>query len=360
MARPVNQSDKLRLFCVATVPETHWYFLCGQLGYLQSKGFDVTLVASPGQKLKDCEQRDGVRCAEISIARKISPISDLISVCRLWYLLWREQPDMVQYSTPKAALLCSVAAALAGIRCRIFLARGSIATANRGWLSSANAWAEWLTARLSHEVICVSPSLRRFLREQRVLGENEGIVIENGMSNGIDYEKFAVSSDDGHEITKKRKQHTIGFVGRLNREKGIDDLAAVWAKIRDDFPSCRLLLVGGWDSEAVVAPQTRRMFESDPRVEVTGEMGDIRPALLRMSVLCFPSHREGFPNAPMEAAAAGIPVVAFDLNFATFCLLLSCFGSICGIAFDLKRSIISFVLAAFNSRSFFSTSLHAR
>lgn len=304
---------RLQLFLIATVAETHLRFLRGQVEYLQSIGFSVTLVASPGPQLDACRSGMGVRCVGIGMTRRMSPFSDLLSLIRLWWLLLWERPAIVQYSTPKAALLSSLAATLAGIRCRIFLVRGSVSAAERGWSTALNRWAEWLTVRLSAEVICVSPTLRAFLRNQGVLREKQGVVIENGMSNGVDTSYFKGPGLATCQTSGGRQPPIIGMVGRLNREKGIEDFAKAWKVIRQDCPQARVLLVGRWDSEAAVSPWVRRLFETDPRVEIVGEVDDVRPFLRRMTVFCFPSHREGFPNAPMEAAAMRVPVVAVDV-----------------------------------------------
>ena len=307
-----NTGQRCKLFLITTVAETHWYFLRGQVQYLQKQGIDVTLVSSPGKWLEACRTRDGVHCIPVTMTRRMNPLKDCLSLLRLWWLFLRERPDIVQYSTPKGALLGSVASTLAGIRCRIFLIRGSISGAQRGWSTVLNRSAEWLTVRLSREVICVSHSLRSFLRKEGVLKKNEGIVIENGMSNGINIDYFQQSGEGKGADSSLQKSKIVGFVGRLNREKGIEDFAKAWNTIREVCKESRALLVGRWDTEARVSPETRRALENDPRVEIVGHVEDIRPFLHRMNVLCFPSYREGFPNAPMEAAATGIPVVAFN------------------------------------------------
>lgn len=311
-SNPHGPGRPLQLFLIATVAETHWRFLQGQIAYLQSEGFRVTLVSSPGPQLEACRTRWGTRCVGIRMTRRINLLQDCLSCVRLWWLLLLERPAIVQYSTPKAALLSSVAATLAGIRCRIFLARGSVSGADRGWSSALNRWAEMLTAWLSAEVICVSPTLRSFLRDQGVLRENQGIVIENGMSNGIDLSHFQSIEVAGDQKGGEESLPTVGFVGRLNREKGIEDFAEAWSIIREACPRAQVLFVGRWDTEAAVSPKVRQSFETDPRVAIVGEVNDVRPFMRRMDVLCFPSHREGFPNAPMEAAALGVPVVAAD------------------------------------------------
>jgi glycosyltransferase involved in cell wall biosynthesis len=88
-------------------------------------------------------------------------------------------------------------------------------------------------------------------------------------------------------------------------------LFAAWKLLRDEFPSARLLLVGPWEEENAVSAVCRQGFLADPRVIVAGTQDDVAPFYQAMDVFVFPSHgTEGFPNAPMEAAAMALPVVA--------------------------------------------------
>jgi glycosyltransferase involved in cell wall biosynthesis len=102
-------------------------------------------------------------------------------------------------------------------------------------------------------------------------------------------------------------------VGRLAADKGIEDLARAWPAIRSAHPDARLLLVGNWEDTGSVSSQARESIESDPSVKVTGFVEDVVQFYEQMSVFVFPTHgSEGFPNAPMEAAASSLPVVATE------------------------------------------------
>ena len=217
-------------------------------------------------------------------------------------------------STPKAALLGSIAAKVAGVPVRVFLVRGLITENARGPKRILFRGLERLTARLCHEAICVAPSLLDFARAEGILGTRQGVVLGAGMSNGIDTSRFdpdAVSpavlpewgTPDGHPI--------IGFVGRLAADKGLGDLYEAWRSVRDDAPAARLLIVGPWEAEDPVPRTVREGLESDPRVLLVGRQADVAPFLKRMSMMVLPTHgTEGFPNAIMEASAMGLPVVA--------------------------------------------------
>src|SRR2546423_170644 len=98
----------------------------------------------------------------------------------------------------------------------------------------------------------------------------------------------------------------VGFVGRLARDKGIEQIARAWERIREEFHGTQLLLVGAWDAEGPIASRWRAALERDPRVHLPGRVDDVVPYYRRMSLLLFPSHgTEGFPHGPMEAAAVG-------------------------------------------------------
>lgn len=296
-----------KIIFVATVAETHLAFLRGQASALQKIGYKILLVSSPSKRLEKLCQVENFEYKPINIGRRINPLRDIFATIRLFFLFLWQKPDLVHLSTPKAAFIGSIAAFFSRVPNRFFLIRGSVTGADRGWSSTLNRWCEWLTVRLSNEVLVVSPSLLDFLRNQRVLKKYEGRVISNGMSNGIDSQRFKPAYSVSHEF--RCSDSIIGFVGRLNKEKGIEELAQAWTNLREKFPETRLLLVGPWDTEAEINEDLRKQLESDPRVEITGRVDDVRPFYERMRVLCFPSHREGFPNVVMEAAAMGVPVV---------------------------------------------------
>lgn len=126
---------------------------------------------------------------------------------------------------------------------------------------------------------------------------------------GIDLDRFATADRGG----RPRESPTVVMLGRLLYRKGIPEFVEVAGRIRERWPAARFLLAGEEDPghpDAVTADWLRRQ----KAVEYLGRLEDVGPLLARADLLLFPSYyREGVPRAIMEAAATGLPTVAFDV-----------------------------------------------
>jgi glycosyltransferase involved in cell wall biosynthesis len=314
---------RVRLAYVTTIPLTQWTFLRGQNHFMAERGFELHAITSPGPDLERLAGRDPVVTHPVSISRgSISPVRDLLSLLRLVAVLRRVRPHILHVSTPKAALLGSVAGWLTRVPVRMFVFRGSATEGATGLPRRLFRALERLTVRLCHQTICVAPSLRAFARSAGILRPGEGVVLASGMSNGIDLARF-----DPHCRTRDSAEHTlagvipagwlegdgrvVGYLGRVTFDKGVEELAAAWRIVREAFPTARLLVVGPWEECSSVDTAARAALEHDPRVAITGPVEDTAACYRLMDLFVYPSHgTEGFPNAPVEAAAMELPVVA--------------------------------------------------
>ena len=316
----LTTTEKIKLLYVTTLPDTQWAFLSGQNNFMTDAGFELHSITSPSHVLERLVKRDNMMAHPVKIVRSRPSLRDLVSTWQIYKVLKKVKPHIVHVSTPKAAMLGSIAARLAGVPIRIFFIRG-LHTENRTGVSRVVfRFAEKMTSNLCNSRICVSNSLLQFARSEGILGTSRGKVIACGMSNGIDTNRFNPAKvNKNREVSQLRESlgipegvSVIGFVGRLVKDKGIHELARCWKAIREKHTNTHLVLVGDWwDGPDAVNPEIREGLEGDARVHLTGHVEDTAPYYALMSVLVFPSHgTEGFPNVPMEAAAMGIPVVA--------------------------------------------------
>jgi len=144
-------------------------------------------------------------------------------------------------------------------------------------------------------------------------------LLGRGSSNGVDAEvRFNPSREtksDSEELRRKLEipDHTfvIGFVGRIVKDKGVEELIQAWQTIRDRF-DCFLLIIGHTEAQNPVSAVTLEILEKDPRIVTAPVVENKRmPSHYNlMDLLVLPSYREGFPNVVLEAAAMEVPTVA--------------------------------------------------
>lgn len=315
-----TNESRIKLLYITTLPLAQWWFLRGQNQFLSEKGFELHSITSKGKYLEELAKRDGMDVYTVDISRSIVPHKDFSACMEIFRLIKIIKPDIIHLSTPKAAFLGSVAAWLARVPVSVFLVRGLHTENTFGLRRNFFKLAEWLTAKCSTDSIFTSPSLLAFARKEGIVSPNQGEVLAHGMSNGIDTRRFSLTNvETEHDLDQLRsglsipkEAKVIGYVGRLANDKGISDLAKAWADIRTKYVDAHLLLVGPWFEELdPIPPAVKSSLELDPRVHFTGHVAETAPFYALMNVKVFPSHgTEGFPNAPMEAAAMGLPVVA--------------------------------------------------
>ncbi len=243
--------------------------------------------------------------------RNIAPLADLVSLLRLWWLLKRLKPDVAEFSTPKAGLLGCLASLLAGVPARIYMLRGLKLETSTGIKRRLLLAFERLAAACAQVVLCNSRSMRAEALALAVAPAEKLQMLGDGSSTGVDVERFS----PGPSLVRARlgipeKAPVVGFVGRLTRDKGLPELVDAFDRILEREPEAHLLLVGWFDAaEDALAAEVRARIAGHPRIHSTGFVADTAPYYRAMDLMALPTWREGFPNAVLEAAATGIPVI---------------------------------------------------
>ena len=289
-------------------------FLRGQLGFLRAHGFDVSVATRLRSPVPSASFDAGTAVFDLPFVREPQPVHDFAALFRTVRLLRRERPTIVHSSTPKAGLIGTVAARICGVPVRVYLVRGLRYETTSGRRRRLFIALERLAARSATHVLFNSQSMMERARLDRVVGPDVGEVLAGGSGNGIDLDRMRTTETRESARSKLgfgANDKVIGFVGRLTKDKGIADLIAVFTRLTHENESARLLLVGPEEKGDRLDADTRNAIERGPRIvwlKGTNAPADLFPA---MDVLCFPSYREGLPNAPLEAQYSGIPVVAY-------------------------------------------------
>lgn len=320
----VNQLNHEKKICfVATVPETFFYFLQSTLPALRLAGYKVTLISSSGSWIdyQEVISRYQVEYRVVPLKREWSVFADTKALFCLYLIFRKYQPGVVHASTPKAALLSIFAGWLAQVPFRIYSVRGLIAYGKTLPARFVLHWMERLVCSLAHKVTFNSESnCRYFFRHQLCKASKMGI-FGKGSGQGVDASvKFNPANIDHNAVLQLRESIGIsqnavifGFVGRLVRDKGVEDLAAAWEIFSKDRPTAILLVIGPEkEPRDNVSAETLRILKTTPSIKFVGHAKDPVVHYAAMDVLVLPSYREGFPNVVLEAYAMGKPVITTD------------------------------------------------
>jgi len=234
-----------KLCFVATIPDVVYAFLKDHI-QASARKWPVTVITHP--KNSDLLRGLDARFIPLAIRRKASLWRDLLALLRLTILFRRERFDLVHSIMPKTGLLAMMAARLAGVPVRMHTFTGQVWANKQGWKRTALKAFDRLIVAFATHVLVDSPSQRDFLVAEGVLPQGKGGVIGRGSICGVDQHRFhpdaLVRDAVRSELEIGEEQTVILFLGRLNRDKGILDLAAAFAGIAAHRSDVVLVLVG--------------------------------------------------------------------------------------------------------------------
>ena len=309
-----------KVFRISTVPSSLNVLLKGQLKYLDQY-FDITAISGQGSDLKEVNQREGVKTYAVEMQRQISPVKDLISLAKLYFYFKKEKPDLIHSITPKAGLLSMIAGRLAGVPIRIHTFTGLVFPYKKGLMQKVLITMDRLLCYCATNIYPEGEGVKKDLEKYRITKKALKI-IANGNVNGIDLEYFnpnVFSQDKRADFKKKLKinenDFVFLFVGRLVKDKGINELTEAFVKLNSKFPKTKLLLVGPFEEDLdPLLPETRNKIENNANIISVGFQKDVRPFFVISDVFVFPSHREGFPNVLLQAGAMDLFSIVTDIS----------------------------------------------
>lgn len=307
-----------KLIRTSTVPTSLNTFCNGLLRELmQEEGYEVVAVSSPGDELIELGEREDVRTISVPMQRHISPLKDLKSLWRLILVFRKEKPTMVHSMTPKAGLLSMIAGWFTNVPIRIHTFTGLVFPTASGIKKKILVLTDRITCACATHIIPEGEGVKNDLINYKIT-KKPLKVLGYGNVKGIDLDYFNPDLPDVQaEATKLRKKgiFTFIFIGRLVGDKGINELIKAFKRLNEEFPSTRLILVGGNEQDLdPLKPETLAEINRNQSIEAAGSQKDVRPWLLASDALVFPSYREGFPNVVIEAGAMGLPSIVTDIN----------------------------------------------
>lgn len=315
-----------KLCFITTVSTTVRSFLLPVLSYYaQHTDWELTVVCDYDPLLQE-QLPDGVKYYPISMKRGIS-LGGIAACWKMCRFFRKEKFDLVQYSTPNAAFYASIASALAGIPVRLYCQWGMVFVGMQGIKRLIFKTIERLVCLLSTWIEPDSHGNLEFCRQQKLYSPAKSSVIWNGSAAGVNLEKFDIAqkSDWRQKIRTEynidEKAFVYGFVGRINGDKGINELFTAFQQILRKHPQRYLMLVGNPEISGSVDPALYNWAQQSSQVLFCGYTDEVEQYLSAMDVYILPSYREGFGSGVIEAEAMGVPVIVTDIPGPTNAML---------------------------------------
>ena len=299
---------------VVTIPLTARAFLIPQLTRLAQE-YEVSLICSPDPDLQK-ELGRNIRYLPVEIPRGIDLFKTLSAIRSLKKIFARENYDLVQYSTPNAALCASIAAKAAKMPIRNYHLMGIRYSGADGIGRMLLKALEKLTCRLSTHIECVSPSNRSFGIQEGLFPAEKAVVVGNGSTGGVDLGRFDIRQKDAwretvrEELGIAKEDFVFGFVGRITRDKGINEQLSAFSKMSGQ---CKCLIIGSQEGVSSLDCALWAAALQDPNVFICPETDQIEKYYAAMDALVLPSYREGFGTVIIEAGAMGIASISTNI-----------------------------------------------
>lgn len=305
----------IKICYVVTISLTIESFFIPQLQYLAANGFDVTVVCSNDSSLQE-KLGESIRFYPIDIPRGISVGGSIYALKALTHFFKKEKFDLIQYSTPNAAFYSSIAAKKADCKVRNYHLMGLRYLGASGMGRTILKVLERIACHNSTSIECVSKSNMEMGIKEGLFPKEKVTVVWNGSTGGVDLSRFDFSKrqqwrmEIRKELGYSSSDFVYGFVGRITKDKGIDELLFAFLELNDNS---KLLLVGDIEKDNHLDVELLAKAQQNSNIKFHSFVSDIERYYAAIDVLVLPSYREGFGNVVIEAGAVGTPAIVTDI-----------------------------------------------
>tara|TARA_B110000238_G_C16142929_1_gene447426 strand:+ start:10264 stop:11400 length:1137 start_codon:yes stop_codon:yes gene_type:complete len=298
----VSASGSAKVFLLNHINKLSLYFEI----YLVADFKELPMDFFKDQPIKELKQ--------IAIPRNVRLINDFRALLSLYAYCKHKKFDAVHTLAPKVGLLGILAARLAGVHKRIHIFTGQVWHTKKGLFKHFLMFSDRFTVWNSTHILVDGQSQRQFLIQHKIVKEFNSFVLGKGSISGVDTEKFMpdvnVKKQVREELGIKKNEVLYMFLGRMNRDKGINELAEAFNRLHNKYPNARLLLAGG--DEENMTPIVKQKVTASDAVLFHGVTKTPERLLQACDVFCMPSYREGFGTSVIEASLLEKPIICSD------------------------------------------------
>ena len=310
--------SKIKIIRACTVPQSLG-FVKGMLPDLCKK-YEVVLLASPGEQMDEITKEYGIKGIAVPMERHISVKKDIISLWRLIKVFRKEKPTMLHSMTPKAGLLCMISGWLTGVPVRVHTFTGLVWPTEKGLKRKILMATDWLTCACATHIIPEGEGVKSDLIAGKITRKPLK-VLGYGNVMGVDMARFSRRAEVMEIVKQKSLKSKDCFtfltVGRIVRDKGINEMVTAFQKLQETHKNIKLILIGDYEDKLdPISEDSRKAIRDNEGIEAVGRKSGDELLAYYAAADCYisASYREGFPNTVLEAGAMELPCIVTDIN----------------------------------------------
>lgn len=310
--------DSNNILHVFSVPFSINYFVGEQFIYLnKKKGNNYFVSCSQSYELETLSRKLHFQPLPVEIKRSIDPISDIKAIYSLYKLIKQNKIDKIVGHSPKGAMVAMIAGRIAKLNTRIYFRHGIFYETTKGFKRILLKNIDRLSGNLATQIVCVSNAVKQISEADKLNSKNKNIILGKGTCNGVDsLNRFNPDKKDAlmiEELSEKynirKDDFVVGFVGRIVKDKGIEDLVLAWKFICLNHNNAKLLLIGPLEERDAISKETLFEIHNNSSIILVGNVEDTSTYYKLMDVFILPTYREGFPTVVLEASSMALPVI---------------------------------------------------
>ena len=295
-------------------------FMIDSFSYMKEYGFEPYIICQYNKNLEETLLEKGIKYMPLPMkSGNVDPIEVVKRTYQLTRIFRKNKFDIIQYASCNASLYACIAGWLARVPVRILCQWGLTYLGYDGIRKKLFRAIERITCSFSTKIQPDSHTNLQFAIEEKLFKKGKGSVIWNGSACGLDFSKFDVSLKEKWKEEIRREfgirmdSKVFGFVGRIVRDKGVNELLGAFLKYQTDDNNSYLLLIGPKDGMDEIEPELKSKVLVNSHIIFTGLRNDINRCYAALDYMVLPSYREGFGMVVLEAAAMKVPVISSNI-----------------------------------------------
>lgn len=309
-----------KICAITTIRGTMEWFVADSMKNLHENGYDVTMMCKMEPDFV-ANNSDYAKCVDLPIKRGTS----LTNLIKCTFLMWKhfrkEKYDAIYYTSPNAAFCAAIAGQFAGVKKRIYNQWGIRYISLEGKKKKIFKLVEKITCDFSTHIREASPMNMQLAIDEGLCKKEKIAVRGIGGTVGV-----ALSECDAFDKTEARKilrkKYSIpedafvyGYVGRINADKGINELILAYEAVKESHSNAWLVLVGMVDETNPLLLENKKTADEDDQIIMTGNVpsNQVYRYMAMFDVLTHPTYREGFGKVLQEAMGMYLPIITTNV-----------------------------------------------